>query len=454
MMSGLRKTSSIFSRIVTASMLIAVLAVTLLFGVTYATLERQMNASLKATVATDLAGLLDIHASSGQAELVRRIADRQAVLSIEGRRSHYLLARADGTPIAGDTRGWPPLSAALSEEGAVTLADGTPAYAHVARIGPDLQIMVAREYAEDRAALWRVSAIFLVVGTGIVAAVALVANATGQRLGERVETINESLRAAAEGRELQRLTPRRHERDEIDEMAGHAARLLSRQAQLVRSQKHLSDHIAHEVRTPLMHLDNQLVTGLNVRPEPQGAGPLSQSRQDIRMIVAMLDSLLDIASNESRRGDLAGLAQIDISALVADVAALYEGSAEDSGLDLVVDVVPGVIVMGERMQLTRLLSNLLDNAIKYVPRRGRIELKLSPGPRISVCDDGPGIAPQDRDRVFERFARGSGLLSPPGHGLGLALARAIALRHGLDLRLGDRGLGPEGRGACFMVEPT
>lgn len=435
-------------------MLIAVLAVILLLGVTYVTLEQQMHASLKATVATDLAGLLDIHASSGREELVRRIADRQAVLSIEGRRSHYLLARADGTPIAGDTPRWPPLSAALSEEGAVALADGTLVYAHVARIGPDLQIMVAREYGEDRAALWRVTAIFLLVGTGIVAAVALVAHATGRRLGERVEAINESLRAAAEGRALPRLIPRRHGRDEIDELAGRAALLLSRQAQLARSQKHLSDHIAHEVRTPLMHLDNQLVAALGERPESQGIGPLTQSRRDIRTIVTMLDSLLDIASNESRRGDLAGLAQIDLSALVTDVAALYEGSAEDSGLDLSVDVVPGVIVMGERMQLTRLLSNLLDNAIKYVPRGGRIAIRVSPGPRISVCDDGPGIAPQDRDRVFERFARGSGLLAPAGHGLGLALARAIALRHGLDLRLGERGLGPEGRGACFVVEPA
>ena len=101
------------------------------------------------------------------------------------------------------------------------------------------------------------------------------------------------------------------------------------------------------------------------------------------------------------------------------------------------------------MQGTRLLSNLLDNAIKYVPEGGRVRLILRPGPQVVVEDDGPGIPRDQRDRVFERFARATAPGDRPGHGLGLALSRAIAERHGLVLRLGDTP-----RGAQFILEPA
>jgi signal transduction histidine kinase len=134
--------------------------------------------------------------------------------------------------------------------------------------------------------------------------------------------------------------------------------------------------------------------------------------------------------------------------LLGDLAALYEGSVEEAGLRLETAIEPGVTMLGERMQIVRLVSNLLDNAIKYVPAGGTVSLRLSQGPRIMVADDGPGIPFEDRGRIFERFARSAGQVSQPGHGLGLALARAIAQRHGLVLRLADSP-----RGACFMVEP-
>jgi signal transduction histidine kinase len=443
-----RRGASIVWRIATASLLVAILAVTLLFAASYATVERSTHEALAATVTTDLAGLIDIHASGGEAELLRRVADRRDVVNLEyGRRPHYLVARTNGRPIGGDLRVWPPLSAALSAEGYLTLPDRTPVYARAARLGPDLQLLVAREYAQDRATLKRLAQIFLGVGAAIIIAVALIAVLTARGLAKRIDRIQEGLRNAAEGYPAALESPS-GPGDEIDELARQGGRLLARQANLVRLQKNMSDHVAHEIRTPLMHLDGRLAAALQERPEPGGTGALTRSRGDIRSIVAMLDSLLDIASNEGRRGDLAGLAELDLSALLGDLAALYEGSVEEAGLTLETAIEPGVTMLGERMQIVRLVSNLLDNAIKYVPAGGTVSLKLSQGPRIMVADDGPGIPFEDRGRIFERFARSAGQVSQPGHGLGLALARAIAQRHGLVLRLADSP-----RGACFMVEP-
>ncbi|MFN3551971.1 MAG: sensor histidine kinase, partial [Novosphingobium meiothermophilum] len=237
------------------------------------------------------------------------------------------------------------------------------------------------------------------------------------------------------------------------EIAAHGTRLLARKAQLLKAYKQVSEHVAHEVRTPLMHLDNRLASAMQERPEAPG-GPLGQARDEIRSIAAMLDSLLDIASAESRRGDLAGLAELDLSALARSLAELYEGSAEDAGLLLETAIAPGVTMLGERMQITRLLSNLLDNAIKYVPEGGTIRLSVGPGPRIVVEDDGPGIPHDQRSRIFERFSRVTAPADPegpekPGHGLGLALSKAIAERHGMILHLGDSP-----RGAKFILEPA
>lgn len=441
------RSRSIFGQLTAASIVIAIIAVAVLFAVTTITIQRQTRASLSATVATDLAGLIDIYATAGRAELLRRVNDRQEVVSLEGRRSHYLVADGSGRPLSGDIRRWPPLNAALSEAGFVTLADGTDVYAQGARLAPDLQLLVARQYDRDQASLLVISAVFLGVGAAIVAAVAMVALITSRHLARRMDAVNVALGAAAEGRAAS-FSARLRGGDEIDEMAGHGARLLARQAQLVKAYKQVSEHVAHEIRTPLMHLDNRLGAAMRDRPEPPG-GPIGQSREDIRGITTLLDSLLDIASAESRRGDLAGLAEIDLSAIVTSLADLYEDSAEDANLLLETDIAPDVTMQGERMQITRLLSNLLDNAIKYVPEGGRISLTLEPGPRIVIEDNGPGVPRDQRERIFERFARATGPGEQHGHGLGLALSRAIAERHGLLLRLGDVP-----RGAQFILEPA
>lgn len=447
-----RRRRSIFGQLTAASILIAVLAVAVLFAVTLLTVQRQTRASLSATVSTDLAGLIDIYATAGREELLQRVNDRQAVVSLEGRRSHYLVADGAGRPLAGDIAKWPPLDAARSEQGFLALSDGTKVYAQGARLAPGLQLLVAREYERDSAAQTMLSAAFLGVGAAIVAAVALVAWLTARHLARRMDAVNAALGAAADGRSA-RFPARSRGGDEIDEIAAHGTRLLARKAQLLKAYKQVSEHVAHEVRTPLMHLDNRLASAMQERPEAPG-GPLGQARDEIRSIAAMLDSLLDIASAESRRGDLAGLAELDLSALARSLAELYEGSAEDAGLLLETAIAPGVTMLGERMQITRLLSNLLDNAIKYVPEGGTIRLSVGPGPRIVVEDDGPGIPHDQRSRIFERFSRVTAPADPegpekPGHGLGLALSKAIAERHGMILHLGDSP-----RGAKFILEPA
>lgn len=437
-----RANRSIFARVAAGAIAVSVIAALALLAVTWLTLEGQMRRSLEANTATDLAGLVDIYASGGRAELIARLRDRYALTGAKGRASHYMIATGEGDRIAGDVREWPALDPAVSEHGFVTVNGGTEVFARSAQLDEDLLLLVAREYGDDRAQMRRLAAVFLVAALAVVLAVWWLARRTSRGLARRIERINAGFREPAHAMPAPGGDP-----DEIDELAAHGTAMLARQARLAHLHKHMSDNVAHEVRTPLMHLDQSVVKALEAHPEPAG-GPLTQAREDIRGMVALLDSLLDIASNEARRGDRAGLEDVDLSELVERLCELYEGSFEDAGLALKADIAPGVTMQGEPMQLSRLVSNLLDNAVKYVPPGGTVRLSLAPGPRIELADDGPGVPDDRREAIFQRFTRGD-RADARGHGLGLALARAIAERHGLVLRLAQSE-----RGASFVAEPA
>jgi signal transduction histidine kinase len=426
-------------------MALSVVLVVALWLLTHATIERTSRAALERAVDVDLAGLVDIYASGGEAELQRRIADRLALVPSDGNAAHYLLAREDGRRVAGDLADWPGLNARLSEAGRVTLPSGLEAHARATQLAPDLRLMVLRERGDTATLQWRVGLVFLGGGAALLIAVGLLGRLAAGKLSRRIGRINRAFRDPGE-EDLKSLSKVEAE-DEIDELTRHSAVALARQKRLIEAYRETSDQVAHEIRTPLMHLDTKLVKALKANPGEAAGTWLMEAREDIRRLVSMLESLLDIAASKARRGDRHGLAPVDLSSLVLRIGELYADSAEESGHAFSCKAAPGVSIEGEQTQLTRMITNLLDNAFKYVPPGGSVALELARGPVLTVRDDGPGIPPEERATVFQRFNRGSRSSSEAqGVGLGLALAAAIAERHGLAIRLKDAP-----KGACFVV---
>jgi signal transduction histidine kinase len=134
---------------------------------------------------------------------------------------------------------------------------------------------------------------------------------------------------------------------------------------------------------------------------------------------------------------------IDLSAIVADTAELYEPVAEEAGLTLTTDIEPGVEVQGNRELIGQAIFNLIDNAVKYAPGGpGKAEvalrlLKQPEGVRLCIVDHGPGIPAQKREDVIKRFVRLDESRSKPGTGLGLSLIEAVMELHGGRLELSD-----------------
>ena len=236
--------------------------------------------------------------------------------------------------------------------------------------------------------------------------------------------------------------------DEVDELEARIRLSAARIEALMAAQRDISDHIAHETRTPLMLLDRDIRAALAGTDDATVTAPLEAASGRIRDLLRLLDALLDIASAEAQRGDLSALGWIDLSAVARSIGDLYAASAEVAGLEFQLDIDDGVMCRADAMQMSRLIVNLLDNAFKY-GRGGRfVRLSLQEGPVITVSDDGPGIAADDLEHVLTRYGR-AGDTAQKGHGLGLALVRAIAARHGLALNVTSA----EGSGAIFRVAP-
>ena len=152
----------------------------------------------------------------------------------------------------------------------------------------------------------------------------------------------------------------------------------------------------------------------------------------------MFDSLLDISRAEADQGTGGGLVPVDLSTVAQEVWDLYDPLAEDKGLITDAQITPGLTILGDRNLIAQVLSNLLDNAIKYCAPGDSISLHLTPDidrALMRVADTGPGLPDDLKAEAFDRFTRAERDRATPGHGLGLALVRAIAARHGARLTL-------------------
>ncbi|RYD49556.1 MAG: HAMP domain-containing histidine kinase, partial [Sphingomonadales bacterium] len=435
-----RRRTSVVARTAFAVGAFAITAIALLYASTLQVVRSESDAALQRSVDVDIAAFADIYASGGRAELIARMQDRLAMQAEGSDQAHYMLVEVTGAKLAGDIGRWPLLSAENSQAAFVTLSDGTPAFARATQLDAGLRVVAAREYGGRSALLRRIGAAFLATGFAVVLAAFALAWLAASRLRVRIAGMNAAFDTVEHG-DLRGRVPGEERTDELGALALHANQLIDRLSVVLLAQREITDQVAHEIRTPLVHLDTRILHLIDKAVDPALISGLGSVRHEARRIGELLDSLLDIASNEARRGDRSGFARVDLSCIGQNLADLYAETAIEYGLDFDTEISRDVSISGDAMQLTRAISNLLDNAFKYAGAGARIRLVIEPGPRIVVRDDGAGVPEEMRERIFERFQRGHG--ERGGHGLGLALVRAIAQQHGLEVFCRDAGPGAE-----------
>ncbi len=427
-------------RLALAYMALFGISALLLLGFIYWSTAGYMLRQSDETIEAEVTGLAERYRLTGLAGLTSLIHDRL------GRQpqgaSIYLLTDPQYLPLVGNISRWPDVEP--DEDGWLDFqlgAHGTEparqARAKPFRLRGGFYLLVGRDMYElqsIRAAVMRTMGwgLALTVGLALVGGI-LLSRGRVRRIGVIHQTIGEVI-----GGDLSRRIPVDPAGDDIEELVAKLNRMLDELEKLVEGVRRVSDNIAHDLRTPLARLRNRLEL-LRSEAEEDKRPVVEQALAEADGLLATFNALLRIARIESGPGSSVFEA-VDLSVLVDDVAELYEPLVEEAGKELLVRNQRGVSIRGDRGLVFQALANLVDNSLKYTPRGGRIEISLTTtGDEVDVIvsDDGPGISPAEREKVFQRFYRLDSSRSSPGAGLGLSLVAAVAELHQAKVHLED-----------------
>jgi signal transduction histidine kinase len=310
-----------------------------------------------------------------------------------------------------------------------------------------MRLVVGRDIVERRGYSAIILQSFLVGVVGIILFSIVAGGVTARRVLKRIDTIRDTSTKIMSGNLSERV-PITRRNDEFDGLARNLNAMLDRIEQLLQGLKEVTDNVAHDLKTPLTRLRNQAESALRDTASPESREQaLETVIAESDRLIQTFNALLMIARVEAGAPSGA-LSEIDVSAIVADMAELYAPVAEDAGIAVTTDIAEGVNLHANRELVGQAMVNLLENAMKYARPEdgspGKIAVELRREGRkvvIVVADNGPGIPEPDRQRVLERFVRLEKSRSEAGSGLGLALVNAVARLHGGAFRIEDNGPG-------------
>jgi signal transduction histidine kinase len=228
--------------------------------------------------------------------------------------------------------------------------------------------------------------------------------------------------------------------DDLDRLSLDINRMLDRIQDLMQSLKQVSSDIAHDLRTPIGRLRQELDT-LQRNP-----GTLVDTQLAIDSVLREVDTIIDTFDALLRIAQIEGGARranfqtVDMSAVLENVTGVYASVAEDRGHLFEVEIEKACYLRGDRDLLTQLFANLIENALTHVPSPSTITVTLKrtgSACRCVVADEGPGIPEEERHSVFRRLYRLERSRTTPGSGLGLSMVSAIAELHAATIRLDD-----------------
>lgn len=412
----------------TAAVVAVLLSLLLIYSLTAADLDSRVDMILRAEMA--------------HLETLER-SERPSVIEAEAGMgpatfSHYGLISAGGRWLAGDLGASPPedIGKPYYRDGGVDVHGPLRILAHRQKDGQI--IIVGRDISLLPALRGHVLAMLLVTGLVVVPLLLLTGLALSLGPLRRVDRL-QRVAARIAGGDLGARMPIARRGDELDifaETVNHMVGEVERSMAQVRS---VTDAIAHDLRTPLTRVRNQLYRAARAPSvSPEEAGRIEAAIEDLDTVLARFAAILRISELEA--GQLRqSFAPVDLAALVDVVIDLYGPLAEEQGVVLERGRSDAACLVCDAQLMVEALSNLVDNAIKFSPPEGvvRVSVKLGENETvIEVRDEGPGIPPEQVEAVVRRFDRGAASPSVPGSGLGLSVVAAIAHLHQFTLELG------------------
>ncbi|MES2293930.1 MAG: HAMP domain-containing sensor histidine kinase [Pseudomonadota bacterium] len=409
--------------------------------ITYLSVTAELAREFHARIVSDSKALEAGYKSGGTKQLLQAIAERQRGHLVDG--LDYSLSDAHGRHLFGNipmpscVRGWTILTG--PPDGDEEPGEMEKLAVYSAPLSGGLCLTVGNDWGQVQKfgalILKSFGWIFLLSSTMAIAGGLFLSS----RYLKRIEIINRTAEAIIEG-DIARRVPRRGAPDELDRLAATLNRMLDRTTDLMESLKHLSNNIAHDLRTPLGRLRNILDTARSPEVSPaEYRALIDRGVRDLDGILDMFGAILRIAQIESgnRR---AGFQRFCLSQLVGEVCETFAPALEEDGRSIMQDIEPDLWIWGDPELLTLSLANLLENANLHTPQNAQICVSLGrtqDGITLSVADDGVGVPSSETKRIFQRFYRLEASRTTAGNGLGLSLVAAVADLHTADLFAAD-----------------
>jgi signal transduction histidine kinase len=294
---------------------------------------------------------------------------------------------------------------------------------------------------------------FSAIFAGILIPVVLIGISGGLFLAFRalrpIRDLIHTVRCIDEGK-MDTRVPSSQTGDELEELVRLFNRMLSRIETLITGMREALDNVAHDLRTPITRLRSTIETALQ---SEAGAEHLREALMDTaeeaERINTALGTLMDISEAEKGIMNLK-LEKADIVALIREVVELYQYVAEDKGVTVASSLPGALYAWMDSNRIRQVLANLVDNAVKFTPAGGRIEIGASAaetGVAIRIADTGMGIPAQDLPRIFDRLFRGEKSRSHHGLGLGLSMVQAVVRAHQGSIKVESHA----GQGSVFSV---
>ena len=398
------------------------------------------------SIATEIDLLQERYRSAGLQSLVALIETRIGA----GGDLIYIVSDPVGRHLAGNLSHWP--NQAADSNGWISFDLRNPtgtksrlARARTYRLAGGLRLLVGRDLHE----LESVQNLLLrAIGVGLAVTVVLAiggAALLSRTALKRVESIHRASREIMSG-DLSRRIEVSGSGDDFDRLAISLNQMLDRIEILMEDVRRVSDNIAHDLRTPLTRLRGTLeALAETSATDPNARSTAADALKEADRLLATFNALLRIARIENGGPATSSVtSRIDLATLVRDAAELYEPIAEAAGVALHTTISLPTNTLTERPMdrdlVFQTLINLLDNAIKFSPKKGRVMfgVRESDGRlEVTVSDMGPGVPPVERERIFTRFYRTDASRHCEGNGLGLSLVAAVARRFDIGIALQD-----------------
>lgn len=265
-----------------------------------------------------------------------------------------------------------------------------------------------------------------------------------------IRNLTHAVRSIIDTGKIEARVPIGKTEDEFNELVKLFNRMLERIEKLIKGMKESLDNVAHELRTPMTRLrgiaENALQLSQNLETCQEA---LSDCLEESERLVKMLDTLMDIAEAETGTLNLE-IKRINISALIEEVVELYRYIADEKNVAIRTAFSGDLEVSADPYRIRQVVSNLLDNAVKYTPAGGRVDVEALQRPKqvmITVKDTGIGISKENLPKIWDRLYRGDESRSQRGLGLGLSVVKSIVEVHGGHVEV----FSEPGAGSIFSV---